>query len=120
MTDPVSLEIHQRQEGEKSKALEKYGPDALLPGGRPEFDILDFLINEVIGLRRYGEMVQHRFMNDDELFQLGADMVKVSDTYARPIVAARQRLLRCGEMHETGGKGLGIVERERMSLPDNA
>jgi hypothetical protein len=49
-----------RKKIEVEKALEKYGAAALEPGGVPDYDVLDYLINEIVGLERYGEMVFHR------------------------------------------------------------
>lgn len=58
--DRAVARVREKKEQERAKALAKYGPEALAPGGRPEFDILDYLINEVIGLERYAEMLDHR------------------------------------------------------------
>lgn len=49
-----------RRERERSKALEKYGPRALDPGGDPTLDVIDYTINELVGLSRYAEMIESR------------------------------------------------------------
>lgn len=54
-------ELTERQASERGKALEKYGKDALLPAGRPEFDVLDYMINELVGMIRYAQMNCERF-----------------------------------------------------------
>ncbi len=54
--DSVQIRMNQ----EKVKALKKYGPDAWQPGGNPAYDIIDYAINEVVGLHRYAEMIQNR------------------------------------------------------------
>jgi hypothetical protein len=53
-------EYDRRREIERIKAFEKYGELAALPGGHPDKDILDYVINEAVGLFRYGEMLRHR------------------------------------------------------------
>lgn len=45
---------------EREKALRKYGEEGLLPGGNPELDVLDYATNEVVGLRRYAEIIFNR------------------------------------------------------------
>src|SRR5262245_1915210 len=52
--------LAQRKAFEQDKARRKYGEIALQPSGHPEFDVLDYAINEVVGLVRYGEMIANR------------------------------------------------------------
>jgi hypothetical protein len=101
----VRFEWDQRRAQERKKALEKYGSDALLPGGRPSFDILDFAINEIVGLDRYGEMIENRFAHDDELVTLGKILRHISNSISPVMIKNRQRLLNLGL--------LGTTERER-------
>jgi hypothetical protein len=108
----VFAEIERIRKQERDKALDKYGPDALQPGGRPEFDILNFACNEVVGLDRYGEMLAHRFAHDPEIVRLGATMRSVSRALAPGLVEARLRLL-------ADGIQLGVPEEERFTLPEN-
>lgn len=58
--EAARAEFAARKEREKAKAVQKYGADALLPAGRPDLDITDYAINELVGLVRYGEMIQAR------------------------------------------------------------
>lgn len=61
MTVPnFSQLVEERRKALVKRAEKKYGPDALLPGGHPDRDVLDYLINELIGLPRYAEMVLAR------------------------------------------------------------
>jgi hypothetical protein len=53
-------EFARRWDGEMQKAVEKYGEVALVPAGHPEYDIFDYLINELVGLKRYGDMTEAR------------------------------------------------------------
>lgn len=52
--------VAERRDQEREKALRKYGETALLPAGRPDYDIFDYLLNELVGLERYGEMCAAR------------------------------------------------------------
>lgn len=61
-------EFARRTGGEAEKALEKYGDVALAPEGHPDYDIFDYLINELVGMRRYGEMTIARA---ELMFKLG-------------------------------------------------
>lgn len=53
-------EFEDRYAGEMRKAADKYGEIALLPGGHPDKDVIDYAINELVGLVRYAEMIQYR------------------------------------------------------------
>ena len=111
----VRFDIELRKLKEESKAREKYGDAALAPGGRPEFDVLDFAINEVVGLDRYGEMLRHRFAKtvgtDFDVECLGKAMQEISEILAPHLVACRLALL------EVGG-ALGVTEVNRFIVPD--
>jgi hypothetical protein len=111
----VVLDMQIRKDREAAKALEKYGPSALQAGGRPEFDILDFACNEVIGFDRYGEMIQHRFahltLTDLDIVALGTAMREISEILAPALVYARLELL------EEGG-ALGLNEVNRFEAPE--
>lgn len=52
--------IETRITGEHVKALEKYGQVGLRMAGDPNRDILDYAINELVGLIRYAEMIRAR------------------------------------------------------------
>lgn len=90
---------------EQQKAVEKYGEIALLPAGHPEKDVHDYCINELVGLRRYGEMIvaraklldpesQRFIMHTGE--QIGKDLIKTSTTLALAVIRLRQHMQRAG------------------------
>lgn len=58
--EQAAAEFTQRVQGERDKAIEKYGAQAVLPGGAPEREVHDYAINELVGLIRYAEMIQAR------------------------------------------------------------
>jgi hypothetical protein len=53
-------DVDERLRAERRKAIDKYGPNSLAPGGDPSRDVLDYAINEITGLMRYGEMIISR------------------------------------------------------------
>lgn len=62
----VLAEYEDRRAAEQAKAVRKYGDDALLPAGRPDLDISDYALNELVGLVRYAQMLEarHQMMLD--------------------------------------------------------
>lgn len=62
-------EFELRLAAEADKAAEKYGADAALEAGHPDKDVHDYAINELVGLVRYGEMIEARM----ELFDQHAN-----------------------------------------------
>lgn len=57
----AAKEVERRYLREREKAERKYGRHAgNLPGGDPERDVTDYALNELVGLIRYGEMIQAR------------------------------------------------------------
>lgn len=63
MADPMvaaEIEFAYRDAYQRTRAVEKYGAVAALPGGHPEYDVLDYAINEIAGLPRYLEMITER------------------------------------------------------------
>lgn len=64
MKDPPDT-AHRKAVEERRVALlkwaeRKYGAQAMQPGGHPDRDVLDYLINELVGLPRYADMVASR------------------------------------------------------------
>ncbi len=57
---PVTKEFERRMKVERDKAFRKYGEDALLPAGRPDLDIIDYQLNEWVGMIRYAQMLEAR------------------------------------------------------------
>lgn len=98
--------LTQRIENERKKARAKYRPEALAPGGHPEIDVIDYAINELVGLIRYGEMIQHRliperessdmYMEIEKCVEVGADMITFGASVANKLIAAREALLLSG------------------------
>lgn len=57
---PGARQFKLRQGKLTKRAVEKYGPDAALPGGVPGYDVTDYMLNELAGLERYADMVEIR------------------------------------------------------------
>jgi hypothetical protein len=84
--------VELRQEREQIKAKEKYGEIALLPGGHPDYDILDYTINELVGLIRYGQMIMARNYSP-KAYELG-DLIRYQGSIlADDLIYERNRLL---------------------------
>lgn len=100
--EPDNVRI--RAERERAKAVEKYGAVALLPGGHPDYDILDYAINEVVGLARYAEMLTERAYEHEEWPQLHRDSLRLiasrMETFSRQqgggLIYVRNNLLLAG------------------------
>lgn len=88
----MSDSVAERRRREREKALRKYGERALLPGGEPEYDILDFAINEAVGMARYGEMIRNRFLGDPAIAQ------NLGPVLPRKIAAAHAAMVEFAEM----------------------
>lgn len=58
--DPAVTEFQRRRDLERAKCVKKYGDDALVPTGHPDKDVLDYFINEMVGMVRYAEMLEAR------------------------------------------------------------
>lgn len=97
LTDSVVV----RMGRERAKALAKYGEDALLPGGNPAYDILDYTINEVVGLHRYADMIVARVNAHPEwrdgdrlgLLSIAYSMRAFSGDIGTRLIGHRTRLL---------------------------
>lgn len=107
--DLSKIELADRREKEITKAREKYGEIALSRAGHPDYDVLDYAINELVGLLRYAEMINNRV--DDLLKEstLVEDYSILHDTYylkldlnlagairSRELIVIRNRLLARG------------------------
>ena len=106
--------VQMRKASEQQKAIDKYGLDAILPGGDPDLDIIDYTLNEVVGLIRYGEMIQHRMRKlekwlreehkvSDHVFipigtleDLAHDLQHLGEFYGAQIADARAALIEAG------------------------
>lgn len=112
-TGPVVAEYNLRKDAERNKALMKYGPEAIAPAGRPEFDVLDFTINELVGMVRYAEMneARARMMLDlmdgqkrsvrealRQLIDLSREVQAMAGRYSFDHISIRQRLKAAGLM----------------------
>lgn len=115
----VIAEFEARIAREREKALRKYGRGAVLPAGRPEFDVLDFAINETIGLIRYGEMIEarHKMMLQlmDGLSKGTRELLQDGIGLAREMSAAGARYsldaLRIWIKLRKAGLHLGVTEK---------
>ncbi len=60
MDDSEHTEYRDRQRRLNARAVTKYGQQAALPGGDPTREVLDYMINELVGIERYADMIDHR------------------------------------------------------------
>jgi hypothetical protein len=65
-------EYRSRLHAERRKARRKYGDAGLEPKGNMDLDALDYAINEVVGLYRYGEILFNRREDFPPEFRLRA------------------------------------------------
>ena len=106
----ISEDLEQRKQAEIKKALEKYGEEAFKGGGVPGYDVLDYLINEVVGLDRYGEMIQYRAVNEwpesykDAALAYGQTCREFSRTMAVKLIALRLSMLEAGVLDDKTGE----------------
>lgn len=115
----VIAEFAARQRAEQEKALAKYGQDALLPAGKPDYDILDYAINELVGFIRYAQMIQarHEMMLDlmDELPKKTRELLRDGISFARELEAFAARYsLDAVTLHQKlrkQGLHLGLTEK---------
>lgn len=56
------MTVQHRKTVERAKALEKYGKAGQFQGGDPERDVLDYALNELVGLLRYADMIEYRVL----------------------------------------------------------
>lgn len=111
-----------REAREREKAVRKYGEIALRPSGHPDYDVLDYVANELVGLVRYGEMVGARV----------AELADAGLATANERVAARSLSVALAEEGRrlgtyvvnlrndllARGVALGRVEGEPAAAPD--
>lgn len=97
----VREEYERRREKERQKALEKYGQEGLLPAGNPQLDVLDYAINETVGLVRYADMIFERRTEWPPEFQaraarLAIDLAAAARNLSLELIALHQGLLSRG------------------------
>ena len=115
----VIAEFEARIAAERSKALAKYGQDALLPAGRPDLDVMDYAINELIGFIRYSQMIEarHQMMLDtmENLPKKTRQLLKEGIAFAREMEAfASSTGYDAVDLHQKlkkQGLHLGLTER---------
>lgn len=98
----VMADLMDRTERERDKAVEKYGRDALAPGGREGYDVLDYAANETAGLMRYAEMIRHRYRDNRFAARLADDMQAAGMDLAKRTIRLRLALLDAGLTLGTG------------------
>lgn len=104
LLDAVLHEFRQRRAQERAKAQQKYAAVGQLPGGDPARDVFDYAINELVGLLRYAEMMEHRLATyqDVPAHQMDTAMAvcrqlsAAASRYAIDLIGVRQRLLKRG------------------------
>lgn len=115
----VIAEFAARQQAEREKAVRKYGLNALLPAGHPDLDILDYAINELVGMIRYAQMIEarHEMMLDlmDDLPKKTRELLRDGISFARELeaFAARYGLdaLSLQKKLKQAGLALGLSEK---------
>jgi len=108
-----------RRKAEQEKALRKYGEDALLPAGKPGYDILDYCINELVGMVRYAQMIEarHQMMLDlmDDLPKKTREIIRDGISLARELETFAMRYgLDAEALHQKlrkQGLHLGLSEK---------
>lgn len=100
--DQARASVSERESAEQEKARAKYGEISLRPSGHPEYDVLDYAINEGVGLSgRYAEMVVARV----------CELVDARDPIMLPVMAVSWRLARLRD-------AIVMLEAIRLSLLD--
>lgn len=104
----AEAEYRDRYDRERQKAREKYGQEAAdKPAGNWDLDVFDYLINELVGLNRYGELVHNRvrMLKDADmmpsklaraLIACGHEIQQGSSLLAVPMIAHRQMMKNLG------------------------
>jgi NTP pyrophosphatase (non-canonical NTP hydrolase) len=92
--------VKRRTDIEREKCVAKYGLAGLAPGGDPNRDVFDYAINELVGLIRYGEMMEHRlravFEHDDAFVTQMVQLQNDARRHAMIVISIRQTLLTSG------------------------
>lgn len=111
MTKPaIRTELAKRQDQVLNRAVEKYGAAGLLAGGHPDYDPIDYLINEIVGIPRYTDMILAR------LIESGAD-INNWDEWAEQLRVLRTESLGWAEtllsmQDYLSGKGMVLGSKE--------
>lgn len=100
----VLRDFRERRDREAAKAFAKYGLLGLMPGGDSERDVYDYGINELVGLLRYAEMMEHRIRSTpglpstfvEEAVAVFRQLSASASRHALDVIAIRQKLLRRG------------------------
>lgn len=114
---PIAQEYADRLERERVKAREKYGEAALAPAGHPDLDILDYLINELVGLNRYSQMLEARCKMMEQLIRKREirELCREGVAVARQVLASGGRqaldLIAIRQGLKAHGLQLGQTER---------
>lgn len=101
--ESVLAEFRARRARERAKAVKKYGIDGLAPGGDPQRDAFDYAINELVGLIRYAEMLEHRLRAlvlpetlTEESLSVCRQITAAASRHGFDLIDIRQKLLRRG------------------------
>lgn len=121
--DPAAAEYAERRALERKKAVEKYGDVALAPAGHPDLDVIDYLINELVGLNRYSEMLEERCKMMEQLIRRRDVRAACREgvSVARQIFASAGRqaidLIAVHQALKAAGLKLGQTERRSPARP---
>lgn len=123
--DAARAELDRRLAEVAERAASKYGVAGTLPGGHPEYDIIDYAINEIVGLIRYLDMIEHRAVG--EYLQEGRDddehdAITLAYQAMTPspdgVRAMAMSMIRFRQALQAAGVDLGAAESEREPPPD--
>ena len=101
--ETVLRDFRARRERERAKALQKYGLAGQLPGGDPSRDVIDYAINEEMGLQRYAAMIEERIRGYglpetllEEALSVCRQVSASASRHALDLIDLQQKLLRRG------------------------
>lgn len=101
--DTVFKDFRARRDRERAKAVAKYGTAGQAAGGDPKRDAFDYAINELVGLLRYAEMLEHRLAGfelpdafREEAVSVCRQLTASASRHALDLIDVRQRLQKRG------------------------
>lgn len=101
--DTVFQDFMARRDRERKKAVAKYGAAGQAPGGDQKRDVIDYAINECLGLIRYSEMIEHRIRGynlpdglREEALSVCRQLASSGSRHGLDLIDVQQRLKRRG------------------------
>lgn len=95
-----ATEFERRAQALLTRAEAKYGSVALLPSGHPDYDVLDYAINELAGFPRYIQMIRERLKEHHVLTFWGESTLTATELqaqeWAQHLITLRREVLAKG------------------------